>query len=291
MASLRKRSWLFTPATMPDRFDRAAGSGADVLILDLEDAVAPHRKDEARGVALDFLSRPGASDRIHCALRINPLTTPHGLEDVLALLRSEARPAAIIVPKVESAEMVRLIDGLLVDGGRATPLVPLIESARGVAMAEAIAGACPRVEALFLGAADLVADLGAVMTWEALLSARSRVVNAAAMAGVGAVDSPFFDLRDDSGLVEETQRAIRLGFTAKAAIHPKQIGPINAALTPSADAVAQARCILKENAKGVGVVGGRMVDEAVARKARRVLAAAGGEASAKSLTSDLEPQN
>ena len=270
-----KRSWLFTPATMPERFDKAAASGADVLILDLEDAVAPDRKDEARRTAVEFLSRPHRYERTVCALRINSPTTPHGLEDLLALLRSTARPNAVIVPKVDSAEIVRLIDCLLVDGGHPTPLVPLVESARGVAAAEAIAAASPRVEALFFGAADLAADLGAEVAWEPLLAARSRVVNAAAMARVGVIDSPFFNLRDDAGLSEEVRRAVRLGFTAKAAIHPNQIGPINAALTPSAADVAEARKILAENAKGVGVVGGRMVDEAVARKARRTLAAAG----------------
>lgn len=270
-----RRSWLFTPATMPERFDKGAASGADVLILDLEDAVAPDRKGEARHAALSALSGGRRYERTACALRINAPTTPHGLEDVLALLRSDARPDMVVVPKVESADVLRLLDGLLADAGRAVPLVPLIESARGVAAAEAIAAASPRVEALFFGAADLAADLGAEVAWEPLLAARSRVVNAAAMARVAAIDSPFFDLRDEAGLTEETRRAVRLGFTAKAAIHPKQVDPINAALTPSAGDVAEARRILAENAKGVGVVDGRMVDEAVARKARRVLAAAG----------------
>lgn len=270
-----RRSWLFTPATMPERFDKAAASGADVLILDLEDAVAPDRKDEARRTALEFLSQAPRYERTACALRINAPSTPYGLEDLLALLRSAARPQAVIIPKVDSAEIVRLVDGLLVDAGRAIPLVPLLESARGIAAAEAVGTASPRVEALFFGAADLAADLGAEVEWEALLSARSRVVNAAAVARVAVIDSPFFDLRDDAGLAEETRRAVRLGFTAKAAIHPRQVETINAALTPSAEAVAEARRILEENAKGVGVVSGRMVDEAVARKARRTLAAAG----------------
>ncbi|WP_448192299.1 aldolase/citrate lyase family protein [Azospirillum sp. sgz301742] len=270
-----RRSWLFTPATMPERFERAAATGADVLILDLEDAVTPDRKDEARRIAVDFLSQASGWERTARALRINPPTTPHGLDDLLALLRSPAKPDVVIVPKVDSAETVRLIDTLLVDGGRAMPLVPLIESARGVVAAQDIAGASPRVAALFFGAADLAADLGAEVAWEPLLSARSRLVNAAAVARVGVIDSPFFDLRDDKGLRDEVQRAVRLGFTAKAAIHPNQVAAINAALTPSPDAVAEARRILEENAKGVGVVNGRMIDEAVARKARRVLAAAG----------------
>jgi (S)-citramalyl-CoA lyase len=275
MAHTARRSWLFTPATMPERFERAAAAGADVLILDLEDAVAPDRKDEARRIAVEFLAQTPGWERTARALRINAPSTPHGLEDLLALLRSNARPDVVIVPKVESADIVRLIDTLLVDGGRPTPLVPLIESAHGVAAAQEIAGASPRIEALFFGAADLAADLGAEVAWEPLLSARSAVVNAAAVARVRVIDSPFFDLRDDKGLSDEVRHAVRMGFTAKAAIHPNQVATINAALTPSPDAVAEAHAILVENAKGVGVVNGRMIDEAVARKARRVLAAAG----------------
>lgn len=275
MTHTARRSWLFTPATMPERFERAAAAGADVLILDLEDAVAPDRKDEARRIAIEFLTQAPRWERTARALRINPPSTPHGLDDVLALLRSDARPDTVIVPKTDSADIIRLIDTLLVDGGRATPLVPLIESARGVAAAQDIAGAAPHITALFFGAADLAADLGAEVAWEPLLSARSRVVNAAAVARVGVIDSPFFDLRAANGLTDEVQRAVRLGFTAKAAIHPNQVAAINAALTPSPEAVAEARAILAENAKGVGVVNGRMIDEAIARKARRTLAAAG----------------
>jgi len=266
-----RRSWLFTPATMPERFERAAAVGADVLILDLEDAVAPDRKDEARRIALEFLAKPNAWAHTARALRINSPTTSYGLEDLLALIRSGAKPDAVIIPKTESADIVRLIDGHL--GG--VPLVPLIESARGVENAAEIAASSPRVEALFFGAADLAADLGAAVGWEPLLAARTRVVNAAAMARVGVIDSPFFDLHDADGLPEEVRKAVALGFTAKAAIHPNQVAPINAALTPTAEAVAEARLILAENAKGVGVVNGKMIDEAMARKARRILAAAG----------------
>lgn len=270
----RRRSWLFTPATKSERFDRAADAGADALIVDLEDAVAPADKAAARQTALDWMAKPG-DGRIVRVLRINAPATAFGLEDLLALVRSPAEPDLILVPKTDSADTLRLIDGLLTEAGKATRLVALIESARGVALAESIAQATPRLDALFFGAADLAADLGAEVAWEPLLSARSRVVNAAALAGIAAIDSPFFALADEAGLRAEVTAAVRMGFTAKAAIHPRQIAPINEALTPTPEQVAEARQILEENAKGVGVVGGRMIDEAVARKARRVLAAAG----------------
>ncbi|MCW2239902.1 itaconate degradation C-C-lyase RipC [Azospirillum canadense] len=273
-APTRRRSWLFTPATKPDRFDRAAEAGADALIVDLEDAVAPADKAAARQTALDWMATPH-DGRIVRVLRINAPNTAFGLEDLLALVRSPAEPDLILVPKTDSADTLRLIDGLLTESRKATRLVALIESARGVALAESIAQSTPRLDALFFGAADLAADLGAEVAWEPLLSARSRVVNAAALAGIAAIDSPFFALADEAGLRAEVAAAVRMGFTAKAAIHPRQIAPINEALTPTPEQVAEARLILEENAKGVGVIAGRMIDEAVARKARRVLAAAG----------------
>jgi (S)-citramalyl-CoA lyase len=270
-----RRSWLFTPATKPDRFDRAAGAGADALIIDLEDAVAPADKASARQAALDWLAVPGQdASGILRAVRINQPGTPWGLEDLLGLVRSAAKPEVVVVPKTESADVLRLVDRLFMEAGKEIQLVALIESARGVAEAASIAQATPRLAALFFGAADHAADLGAECAWEPMLHARSSVINAAALAGLATIDSPFFAIADDEGLRREVAAVVRLGFTAKAAIHPRQVQAINEALTPSAEQVAEARLILEENAKGVGVVGGRMIDEAVARKARRILAAA-----------------
>jgi (S)-citramalyl-CoA lyase len=269
-----RRSWLFTPATKPDRFDRAAGAGADALIIDLEDAVAPADKASARQAALDWLAVPGQGDGILRAVRINQPGTHWGLEDLLGLVRSAAKPDVVVVPKTESADVLRLVDRLFVEAGKEIQLVALIESARGIAEAATIAQATPRLGALFFGAADHAADLGAECAWEPMLHARSSVINAAALAGLATIDSPFFAIADDEGLQREVAAVVRLGFTAKAAIHPRQVAAINEALTPSAEQVAEARLILEENAKGVGVVGGKMIDEAVARKARRILAAA-----------------
>lgn len=270
----RVRSWLFTPATRPDRFDKAAASGADVCIIDLEDSVAPADKAEARRTALAHLAQP-APGSCRRALRVNGLETCFGLADLEALLESSACPDYLVLPKTESAAHLQILDRLLAGAGKATRLVALIESARGLAAAEAIAAATPRLEALIFGAADMSADLGAGTAWAPLAYARSRLVVACALAGVLAIDSPFFDVKDHDGLIQETAQAVALGFVGKAAIHPNQIAPINSALTPRPEDVAHARAILAENAKGVGVVQGQMVDEAVARKARRVLAAAG----------------
>ena len=272
-----RRSWLFTPATRSDRFARADEAGADVLIIDLEDAVAPGDKDRARAAALAHLDAGRGTAPIQ-ALRVNGLRTRAGLDDLRLLLESRTGPDAVILPKVETPDEPRLADAWLAEAGSRAALVALIESARGLEAAPEIARSTPRLSALMFGAADLAADLGAPAAWEPLLYARSRVVAAAAAAGIGAIDAPYFDLKDQAGLEAELRAAVALGFAAKAAIHPGQVAAINAALTPSAAAVAEAREILAQNEAGVGVVGGRMVDEAVARRARRILAAAGGAA-------------
>jgi (S)-citramalyl-CoA lyase len=273
-AIVRARSWLFTPATHRDRFAKAAVVGADVAILDLEDAVAPKDKTQARAIALDYLA-DGAANGTLRALRINGLDTPAGIADLNELLGSRAAPDFLVLPKTETAGHLQILDRVLGSVGKPTRLIGLIESARGLAFVEAIATATPRLAGLMLGAADMAADLGAATEWKSLAFARSRLVAACAVAGVTAIDSPFFDLHDAAGLGQDVTAAVAFGFGAKAAIHPAQIDAINAALTPSVEAVEKARAILAENAKGVGTVDGQMIDEAVARKARRILAAAG----------------
>jgi (S)-citramalyl-CoA lyase len=267
------RSWLFTPGTRPDRFAKASAVGADVAIIDLEDSVAPNEKESAREVALGYLASP-RSARARLALRINGLDKAAGVADVNALLHVRTWPDFLVLPKTETSGHLQILDRLLAAAGANTHLIGIVESAAGLAAVEAISAATPRLAGLMLGAADLAADLGADAAWEPLAFARSRLVAASALHAVMPIDSPFFDIHDERGLREETGRAIALGFEAKAAIHPNQIAIINAALTPTEAAVAKARAIIAENAKGVGTVGGEMIDEAVARKARRVLAAA-----------------
>ena len=275
-APIRVRSWLFTPATRPDRFANAVTAGADVAILDLEDAVAPKDKAQARTYALDYLAANPPNGALH-ALRINGLDTRAGISDLEALLGSSAAPEFLVLPKTETIGHLQILDRLLTSARKDTRLVGLIESARGLAAVEAIATATPRLFGLMLGAADMAADLGAMTDWAPLAFARGRLVAACALSGVAPIDSPFFDLHDEGGLKQEITAAMALGFSAKAAIHPTQIGAINSALTPSAEAVDRARAILDENTNGVGSVDGQMIDEAVARKARRTLATAGIE--------------
>ncbi len=276
-ASIRARSWLFTPATRPDRFGNAGLAGADVAILDLEDAVAPRDKAQARAAALEYLAG-SPTDGVLRALRINGLDTRAGISDLDALLGSRAAPDFLVLPKTESAGHLQILDRLLTAAGKGARLIGLVESASGLAAVETITTATPRLGGLMLGAADMAADLGAATAWAPLAFARGRLIAACALAGLTPIDAPFFDIHDAASLGQEVTAAVALGFAAKAAIHPAQIAVINAALTPSAEAVEKAGAILAENAKGVGTVDGQMIDEAIARKARRTLAAAGLEA-------------
>jgi (S)-citramalyl-CoA lyase len=271
---LSLKSWLFTPATKPDRLGRAAEVHADALIIDLEDAVALSDKQKARTAALQYLEQPAGS-RLPGALRINAPVTRTGIEDLHSLLESSAAPDYIILPKCDSPAFISMVRVLLDQAAKKTEIIALIESAKGVEALPDIVKSDVKPVGLLFGAADMAADLGAKTTWETLFFVRSRILQVAASAGVVVVDSPFFDIADLEGLKRETKAAEDLGFHGKAAIHPKQISIINEVFTPSAEEVARARQILTVNQQGVGSVDHQMVDEAVARKARLVLERAG----------------
>ncbi|MFM6063873.1 MAG: itaconate degradation C-C-lyase RipC [Microcystis panniformis] len=271
---LALKSWLFTPATKSDRFSRAAEVKADALIIDLEDAVAPTAKEEARTAALRYLADI-SSDHLPCALRVNSPDTRFGLDDLQALLLSPAEPDYLILPKCDSSALVGLVGNLLREGNKSTQVIALIESTKAIgALAEMVSGQV-RPAAFIFGAADMAADLGAETAWEPLLWVRSCLIHAAASAGIAAFDSPYFDIADAEGLKQETKASVNLGFHGKCAIHPVQIATINEVLTPTAQQIAKAQQILTVNRQGVGAVEGQMVDEAVARKARLVLERAG----------------
>jgi citrate lyase beta subunit len=266
------RSILFVPGHRPDRFAKALATGADAVVIDLEDAVPPGEKAAARAAAL---ARPAAPAGVALGIRMNPLPTPEGIADLAALLQADAAPDFLMLPKVEAAEELRIVARAF--AGRAPALIPLIESAEGLARAGAIA-AEPGCAALGFGGVDLSADLGCAVAWEPLLAHRAALVVAAARSGRGVIDVPFLSIDDETGLAEETRRVAALGFTAKLAIHPRQVATIQGVLTPTPEEVERARRILdamEAAAGGVCVVDGKMVDVPVARAARRVLARAG----------------
>ncbi|PRX50884.1 citrate lyase subunit beta/citryl-CoA lyase [Prauserella shujinwangii] len=264
---------LYVPADRPDRVRKALASAADVVLVDLEDAVAPARKDEARAAAARLL----ADARRPVQVRINPPGTPWHDDDVAAVA---GLPGAVgaRVPKIETPGAVTALAAAL--PGRA--LHPLIESALGVEHALAIATASPQVASIGLGEADLRSDLGvddeAGLGW-----ARSRVVVAARAARLPPpAMSAYPHVRDIEGLVASCRAGKALGFLGRTAIHPAQLDPIRAAFLPTADEVARAREVVArlDGARRAGtgalvLADGTFLDTAMLERANTVLALAG----------------
>lgn len=268
------RSLLFVPGTRPDRFGKALACSADAVCVDLEDAVAPGRKDEARSAAVRFLADGAGQGGPGRVVRINSVRSLTGLRDLLAI--AEARPAGgtVAVPKVESAEEVRWIEQILAEAGVPVRIVAQIETLLGVEQAPAIAAASPALSALMFGGLDLAAELGVPASWDALLHGRSRTVHAAARAGLAAIDMPFVDVAAPEGCRAEAVRSLGLGFSAKMAIHPSQVPAINDAYTPSAEEVARAERIGRayaENPDGILLLDGVMVERPVVLAMARLL--------------------
>lgn len=274
-----RRSLIFVPGDRPDRFAGALACGADQVCVELEDGV-PRRKDEARANALAFFAAApaAAGDGPERLLRVNSPRTAHGLRDLVAICESPAPPPAIMVPKVESPAEIRLLADLFRGGAHGgVRFHVVIETAAALEAAHEIALAGPRIDALAFGAFDLAAELRASPGWGPMLYARQRLACAAAAAGIDLLDAPSLDLADEAGLANDARRARGLGFTGKAAIHPRQIAAINAAFTPSAEEAARARAAIaaSEAAGGeLAVVDGKLIEPPVLRAMRRVAAAA-----------------
>lgn len=271
---LLARCLLFTPANHPDRFEKAKTLGSDGLIIDLEDAIALSEKDHAREIAIDYLKKRVKSSCFVECLRINSIRTPAGLKDLSALCDQLVQPDILVLPKVESAAEIDIINELLKPN--TIPLLPLIESAKGLYHAHEIALA-KNVIGLVFGGADFAADLGATMAWESLYSARAQIVQAAAHAGIAAIDVPYLNLHDvdDSSVINEAKAVKAMGFTCKIAIHPKHIKPIIETFTPDHEAVEKAKAIIAAYDAAHGNAceyHGKMIDLPVYHSARRILA-------------------
>jgi citrate lyase subunit beta/citryl-CoA lyase len=280
---MRLRSLLFVPGDRPERMEKALDSGADALILDLEDAVATAKKAEAREAIAAFLARPDR--RLPLFVRINPLDSGMADDDLAAVV--PARPDGIMVPKAEGAVTIADLDARLSALGDDKALILPIatETPRAIFMLGSYGGVTPRLAGLTWGAEDLPAAIGATTSREAdgrytapYEMARSLTLFAAHAAGVPAIDTVFPAFRDLDGLAAYAGRAARDGFNGMMAIHPSQIPAINAAFTPSAEAVAEAQAVVAAFAENPGAgaisVNGRMLDAPHLKQARRVLEAA-----------------
>jgi citrate lyase subunit beta/citryl-CoA lyase len=261
-------TWLYVPGDRPERFDKAAASGADVVIIDLEDAVVPARKDEARANAAAYLAGRTGSAAVH--VRINDLASGRGRDDLEALGGLPGLDA-VRLPKVESTGV---LDGLSVKA------YALLESAAGILAAHAIA-AHPGVAGVALGEQDLAAELS-ITDETAMNHLRLQVVLAAAAAGLPPVPmSVYPDVQDEAGLVASCRAGRSLGLFGRTAIHPRQIPVIRRAFIPTREETDRATEIVQaaEEAEraGTGAVAlpdGRFVDAPIVARARRTLALA-----------------
>lgn len=257
------RSLLFVPGNRPERFDKALAAGASAVTIDLEDAVAPPDKPAARDAVAAWL-RPQHA----VVLRINGEDTPWFADD-LALCGAPG-VAAVMVPKAERADTLAAVTRA---GARA--LLPLVESAAGLANLAALAAA-PGVRCLAFGSIDLQVDLGLKeATEDELLPFRLQLVLASRLAGIGApLDGVSTAIDDLPRLQRDVQRARRLGFAGKLCIHPRQVGPVNDGMAPSAEELAWARRVLDAAGAAGGAavaVDGKMVDKPVLLRAEALL--------------------
>lgn len=260
---VNSRSLLFVPGDRSDRFDKAAASGADLVICDLEDAVAPDAKALAREQVGDWLSR----GHLAC-VRINSLESRWYEQDCAALLGIKGL-LAVMVPKAESAEKIIALSEAL---GASTPIIALIETALGVHRALEIAQATG-VARLAFGTIDFSLDIQADDSDSALLNARSSLVLASRVAGISApIDGVTTQFDDPTSAGADATKARGLGFSGKLCIHPGQIAPVNSAFLPTPDQVRQAhRVISSLGAAGVGQMDGQMIDKPVIERARIIL--------------------
>ncbi|HET7836132.1 MAG TPA: CoA ester lyase [Variovorax sp.] len=265
------RTYLFVPGTRPERFDKALASGADKVVLDLEDAVAPDDKDAARSVVATWLQRATPAGRSRIVVRINDADSSWFAADLAAL--GDAHGIGVLLPKAESAAQIAETQAALPHAG----ILALIESARGVSEVDRIAAA--GAQRLVFGTLDFALDLDMDISTDGsgLGYAASRIAIASRLASLPApVAGVTPQLDDEARLLSDLADARRLGFGAKLCIHPRQVQPIHAALRPSAEALDWARRVLVADAASPGAarLDGRMVDRPVVLQAQRTLALA-----------------
>ncbi len=283
MARVR-RSMLFVPGSEPRKLERSPDLGADALIFDLEDAVTPERKADARARVAGVLRgrAPGGPER---TVRINATTTPYFYDDLRAVV--PAAPDALVVPKVGSAEEIRMVDRLVgfLEREAGLPagtvrLLPIIETAAGVLNAAAIAAATPRIDGLAMGHGDLSLSLGikeARAGDGTIWHARCQIVLAAKAAGLEPIDTVFLDIHDLDGFRAEARQGLRLGYAGKLLIHPVQIAAVHEVYTPSPEEIAYARRVVEafeaasREGKGAFMLDGRMIDGPIVDTERTVL--------------------
>ena len=280
------RSMLFVPGDSERKLAKGEGSGADTLVLDLEDSVPAPRIEIARSMVREYLGAHRDRSRQELWVRINPLSTDKALPDLAAI--TAGAPDGILLPKTTSASDVVVLDHYLsalearerVVAGSIRIIAVATETPAAMFTLGTFAGCSPRLAGLTWGAEDLSAALGASTNRDddgnldfTYRLARSLCLAAAVSANVQPIDTVFVDFRDSEGLARESRAALRAGFTGKIAIHPDQVAIINDAFTPTPEDIAYAKRVIEAFANGAGTVAldGKMLDMPHLKQAQRVL--------------------
>lgn len=271
---MARRSVLFSPGDQADLLRKAPETEADVVVYDLEDAVRPAQKDHARDIVADVLA--DIDPPCELCVRVNPVGL--GAEDDVAEVIVDAAETvdAVVLPKVADADDVTAFEGILSGYDLSMPIFAILETAKGILDAEAVAQT-DAVDALVFGAEDLAADIGATRTPDGteISHARQHVVLAASAGGVDAIDTLVTDYGDTEHLKEDAARSVQLGFDGKLAIHPAQVPVINDAFSPDEEDIEWARRVLEADAAaddaGVFTVDGKMIDGPLIEQARTIL--------------------
>ena len=281
--AVKRRTMLYIPGNNPAMIQQGGVYGADSILLDLEDAVAPTQKDSAR-ILVVSLMRYNDFYNAEITVRINHLETPFGMADLEAIVPT--KPDAIRVPKIETKEeilrVLSIVEEIEKKHNITNPtmkLHPMIETALGVENAFDIAGASNRIDAITIGGQDLTADMGIINSKDGIGVdyARKRIVMAAKAYRIDALDTVFADIEDEDGLKAETEYAKKIGFTGKAVINPRQIDIIHDVFNPTEEEIRKAVRIVREfkrnKAKGIGVfaIDGKMIDAPVVTRAEKIL--------------------
>jgi (S)-citramalyl-CoA lyase len=267
------RSVLVTPATAVDKYEKAHRAGADICLVDLEDAVPPWDKEKGRLLAETFFSAPSAA-ACRCAVRINAITEADGLADLLKIMEYETKPAIVLIPKVETARDIQIADHVLGASCPDVEFFAVVETPLGLERATKIAHASPRLRGLIFGAADYSLTVGARLDWDSLAMARARLLNSARAAGIEAVDTPSFELGDLDLLRRESGLARDMGYGGKIAIHPRQVPVLNQAFSPDRATLETARRVVaasRESGLNITVVDGAMVGAPFFQASQRLL--------------------
>lgn len=264
-------SILFVPANCPDRFEKALATAADIVLIDLEDAVGFADKDIARE-ALILYAKKGLQKRI--AIRLNSPHTLVGLKDLIALQENNIQPEIIVLPKVESASTINLMTEILGNEAYMPKTLAMVETPKGIHLLRKMAQESRNLRGFALGAADFSNEMNILPTWEALQPYRAQIVSVCKEFGLISIDSPYFEIQNIEGLQQECNNLKMIGFDGKFAIHPTQIPVINATFYPTEAEITLAKIIVEAfeaSHKGAIQVQGMMIDKPIYEKYKRKL--------------------